>query len=187
MARMGWMRVAVWIVVAGCGGAVSGGQGAGIGPDAGTTPASDAGTTAASDAAVPRGQDAQPEGGTVVGTCTTEGGCPANATCVFAIGSCSAKGVCYENQSFGCGSREYMCGCNGVTVTAGCGTFGGATGPTTGAPSQTNGQAPDYCSEAGMGGPPDAAVVTAPDASACSAACESTCVGDPVCITNCGC
>jgi hypothetical protein len=158
------MSIAVGIVVGGCAGSVTGPRATGTTPDAG---------------------DAAIEGGTIVGECTTDSGCPMNATCVFAIGSCFAKGLCYENAASeaevaasGCGAMSYLCGCNGATVTAGCATFDGGTGPTTGAQSLTNGFGPDYC--------PDAAGGTPPDANAC-AACAAGCYRDPLCLMNCGC
>jgi hypothetical protein len=106
-----------------------------------------------------------PEGGTIIGMCDPSGNCPDGSTCVFPIGSCEATGQCYEDFSENCGARSYLCGCDGATVTAGCGTFGGATGPTTGASSMfpLGSSDDDYCPEPGTSGP-DAAVDAMTDA-----------------------
>lgn len=79
-----------------------------------------------------------PEAGTPVGPCAANGDCPSGSSCYFLIGSCSAKGECIEDPAPGtgtCKSIETLCGCDGTSVTTGCGYPSGyASGPSAGAP-----------------------------------------------------
>jgi hypothetical protein len=103
----------------------------------------------AGDVAHPEGGDSggMPPPGTDVGPCSP--GCPANSTCYYPIGSCSAAARCIVDPSPNtpeCGALEELCGCDGGQVVSGCGFPGGyASGPTTGA---------SFCGDAG--GPVDA-------------------------------
>jgi hypothetical protein len=77
-----------------------------------------------------------PEAGTDIGECGANGACPSGSSCFFPIGGCSSKGQCIENpppDTPECGAIEILCGCDGTTVTSGCGFPDGyASGPTTG-------------------------------------------------------
>jgi hypothetical protein len=77
-----------------------------------------------------------PEAGAHVGPCGDGGACPSGSSCFFAIGSCPQTGECIENPAPDtpeCGAIEILCGCDGTTVTSGCGFPDGyASGPTSG-------------------------------------------------------
>lgn len=69
-----------------------------------------------------------------LGPCSASGGCPAGASCYFPIGDCASTGECFTPPQDGCGAEESLCGCNGESVTTGCGfPEGYASGPATGA------------------------------------------------------
>ena len=74
------------------------------------------------------------EAGSVLGPCGSDDSCPSGSSCYWAIGSCSAVGECVVNSTGPeCGAEEILCGCNGQTVTSGCGfPEGFASGPSNG-------------------------------------------------------
>jgi hypothetical protein len=81
-----------------------------------------------------------PPGGADAGggpPCADDGSCPTGMTCVYDVGSCSAKGYCLETQGdicFGpCCANILCCGCDGRPVQCACGASY-ARGPTLGEP-----------------------------------------------------
>lgn len=80
------------------------------------------------------------------GPCTAEGTCPAGSSCLYAIGSCTEPGECFENPAPGtpeCDVGIAYCACSGADpVFSGCGyPTGYASGPTLGATSCDQGAA----------------------------------------------
>jgi hypothetical protein len=74
-------------------------------------------------------------GGLTGPACTTTADCTSGDECLYAVGSCSAKGQCLAPSQLGaqCGIVVTYCGCNGQTIGGICGA-NYASGPTLGQP-----------------------------------------------------
>jgi hypothetical protein len=140
----------------GCGGEFI--PGAGPGPDSGVPDSSDGGTRTA---------------------CGADEACPSGSTCFFPIGSCGAKGQCFENPSPGtpvCNAIELLCGCDGTSVTSGCGFPDGyASAPTAGGGECDGGGKPPNPPDSGVDSAVDSGVDSGTDRGPCGAngACPS--------------